>query len=477
MSHVADGILHAYLDGALDALSDAGELPDGATAADIVAHLSSCADCRARLETERAIREGAGIVLNDAAPLRVAAPPLSGITAAPRSRRARWLPMSWAATVLLAVGAGWWGSELWRAGAIAPAPVEQDAARMRNTSADLPASGMQSAENTAAAGVADRDGEGAATSGTGADTRAAAPLAAETLPAGPLPSERLAGERADSESLRAEPRVAAAPAVREPIGAAVGDRAAAAGDSNAVAAALAAESVRSEVARLSQDPQVQPPAAGAVRSLQRGVVPESVRWIGPLTTDAAALKQFAPGISGLAAFDSIAARERTGSVRFEAAPSSEPRRLDGQVFIVTDASEPSIEVAHEPGQTIVRVRQALRSGEEIELISFHQHTTPPTAPQQALPPEPVTVTAAVERAARESAPERRGRAAAALSDRAGNALQPDLTTMPGARTLPDGRQQILLRDSSGSLWVAMRAALSAEELHALVARLRAHPPR
>jgi hypothetical protein len=28
MPHVDEGILHAYLDGALDALSDAGELPD-----------------------------------------------------------------------------------------------------------------------------------------------------------------------------------------------------------------------------------------------------------------------------------------------------------------------------------------------------------------------------------------------------------------------------------------------------------------
>lgn len=471
MSHVADGILHAYLDGALDALSDAGELPDGATAADIVAHLSSCADCRARLETERGIRDGAGVVLNDAAPLHVAVPPLSGVTAAPRARRARWLPMSWAATVLLAVGAGWWGSELWRAGSVTTAPVEQAAPRMQSTAVDLPASRMQSAESTAAAGdVTDRDGEGSATSGSGADARAAAPLAAETLPA-----ERRPSERVDSESLRVEPRVAAAPAAREPIGAAVGDRAAVR-DSNTVAAALSAESARSEVARVSQGAQVQPPDAGPLRSLQRGVLPESVTWIGPWTMDAAALKQFAPGISGLAAFDSIAARERMGSVRFEDAPSSEPGRLDGQVFIVTDASEPSIEVAHEPGQTIVRVRQALRSGEEIELISFHQHAAPPTEPQQAPALQPLIVTGA-ERSARESAPERRGRAAPAAADRAANALRADLTTMPGARTLPDGRQQILLRDSSGSLWVAMRAALSADELRALVSRLHAHPPR
>src|SRR5690606_15514576 len=169
MSHVDDGILHACLDGALDALADAGELPPGTTVTDITAHLQACAACSAHLRVERDRRESAAAVLRDAAPRRSDIPPLpTAATTAPlsttatppstteprstaeprttaeprstaeplsttrpfpapeslpakspapaagraaRSHRSRrtWLPLTWAATVVLAIGAGWWG--------------------------------------------------------------------------------------------------------------------------------------------------------------------------------------------------------------------------------------------------------------------------------------------------------------------------------------------------------------------------------
>ncbi|MGH7465038.1 MAG: hypothetical protein ACREK1_07675, partial [Longimicrobiales bacterium] len=118
MPHVDDGVLHAYLDGALAALSDAGELPEGMTAADVVSHLGTCADCRARLETERDTRERAGLVLGAAAPSHVDVPPYATIAGPPRVRRRRWVPVSWAASVLVALGAGWWGSAIWRTQAV-----------------------------------------------------------------------------------------------------------------------------------------------------------------------------------------------------------------------------------------------------------------------------------------------------------------------------------------------------------------------
>src|SRR5687767_5997338 len=57
MPHVDEGVLHAYLDGALDALHEGGALPDAMTPADVISHLDACADCRARLNIERDIRQ------------------------------------------------------------------------------------------------------------------------------------------------------------------------------------------------------------------------------------------------------------------------------------------------------------------------------------------------------------------------------------------------------------------------------------
>jgi len=123
MSHVDEGTIHAYLDGAL------AEDPQLAR---VEAHLAGCADCRAQLEQERNVRERAAYVLGRIAPdaLRVepfeaiaarrhaasAAPPQPvpsepGVTAvrdaAVRSARRRFnLPLTLAATVVLAITAG-----------------------------------------------------------------------------------------------------------------------------------------------------------------------------------------------------------------------------------------------------------------------------------------------------------------------------------------------------------------------------------
>ena len=112
MSHVDDGRLHAFLDGAL---------PGGAEARkEVEDHLRVCADCRALLEAARADREGAGEILSFLRPMEVEAPPLEELLARRRkapgsdtgsedARRppgARF-PLAWAATVVLAIGSGW----------------------------------------------------------------------------------------------------------------------------------------------------------------------------------------------------------------------------------------------------------------------------------------------------------------------------------------------------------------------------------
>jgi hypothetical protein len=98
MSHVDDGTLHAYLDGELTPVES--ERLD--------AHLAACLACRARLEEERALIERASTLLSRAVPQTPerAAPPLHQL----RRPRVAWrlrMPLAWAATVLMAVGLGW----------------------------------------------------------------------------------------------------------------------------------------------------------------------------------------------------------------------------------------------------------------------------------------------------------------------------------------------------------------------------------
>lgn len=124
MSHVDEGALHAYLDGALD------EYP-AAEARRIREHVETCAECAERLATERAVREEAHAILGLAAP-RVDVPTFEELRAyvvrtskAERSTMSvRLYRMSWAASVVLALGTGWL---LRGERAVIMAPLEQPA--------------------------------------------------------------------------------------------------------------------------------------------------------------------------------------------------------------------------------------------------------------------------------------------------------------------------------------------------------------
>ena len=105
MSHVDEGALHAYLDGALD------EYP-AAEADAIRTHLDECGACRSRLEAERAVRQEASTILDLAAP-EVEVPTFEELRAYVQATRptprpaTRLYRMGWAASIVLAVGAGW----------------------------------------------------------------------------------------------------------------------------------------------------------------------------------------------------------------------------------------------------------------------------------------------------------------------------------------------------------------------------------
>lgn len=106
MSHVDEGALHAYLDGALD------EYP-AADARRIREHLDACGACAERLEVERSLRADAHAMLGMAAP-NVDLPSFEELRAyvertrpAPSRVSVRITRLSWAASVMLALGVGW----------------------------------------------------------------------------------------------------------------------------------------------------------------------------------------------------------------------------------------------------------------------------------------------------------------------------------------------------------------------------------
>lgn len=131
VSHIDEGRLHAWLDGALGPESG----PEGAAMGH---HLARCEECRARLEEASALRERARSVLASAdhppseAPAfteivdrarsgaretKRAAEPESARTSAESARRrirqrTSRVGLAWAASITLAVGAGWLGREL-----------------------------------------------------------------------------------------------------------------------------------------------------------------------------------------------------------------------------------------------------------------------------------------------------------------------------------------------------------------------------
>jgi hypothetical protein len=116
MSHVDDGTLHAYLDGALS--------EEEPTRDELEAHLGVCADCRVRLEVALADRDRSREILGLLAPHEILTPPFEEMLARREAREAPGRPgtrggsgrgsrrmgparLAWAASILLALGGGW----------------------------------------------------------------------------------------------------------------------------------------------------------------------------------------------------------------------------------------------------------------------------------------------------------------------------------------------------------------------------------
>ncbi len=120
MRHVTDGELHAFLDGALDLLPEhRGE--------EVRAHVSECSACRERLQDEESLRARAVEILGDPRVGSVELPTFEELRERAEARDLdpeggaeiryrgplRGAPLAWAATVVLALGVGWMGGEIW----------------------------------------------------------------------------------------------------------------------------------------------------------------------------------------------------------------------------------------------------------------------------------------------------------------------------------------------------------------------------
>lgn len=150
MSHVDEGLLHAYIDGAFE--TDAPER------AEIEAHLADCADCRVRLEDALRVRDDAQRVLGRLAPPpreapswseiveahaagTGAAPAAGSVSASPRRGARPFRQLAWAASLVLALGAGWMARAMFTAPGVmpsSPATMQEQAATMRATPRPVP---------------------------------------------------------------------------------------------------------------------------------------------------------------------------------------------------------------------------------------------------------------------------------------------------------------------------------------------------
>jgi hypothetical protein len=127
MSHIDEGVLHAYLDGESELIGSDGRSQDRQS---VERHLADCAECRARLERESVLRERAAAILGGSGPAAVEPPAFREIVARSKAQQTqrrvfqlnRMKALGWAAVVVLAVGVGWIARE-----AVGPGPSQPEA--------------------------------------------------------------------------------------------------------------------------------------------------------------------------------------------------------------------------------------------------------------------------------------------------------------------------------------------------------------
>ncbi|MGD8318866.1 MAG: zf-HC2 domain-containing protein [Gemmatimonadota bacterium] len=399
MSHVDEGTLHAYLDGALDAVLPADE------AARVRRHLELCDECAARLEEERALRAEASHILGRAAPETRDLPPFEALLAraaaepgesGPRVPKGRRLQrLAWAASVVLAVGAGW----MLRS-ASAPRlgePARQGAAASTErgtTEAPAPAltSGASQEMESEEAGRSTVEDEGPsggvgarqAAAGAVAERREELPGASDATTADLAAAPRVAEKET---AVAADTQKAAAPLILEPRPsvAAAGARPATPSPERALdSLALVLDSLSfprtAEAARAATAQTEAKSAPGAFApsppSATQASAPASERAVLPVVD---ATRRGDTALTGNAA---TVADQKIGAAFL--ATSAEARSPRGETASLAVPGLVVVSVVRlDAGEVAgaVRVRQLLASGDTLEIVHL-----PPGVRPSALPP-------------------------------------------------------------------------------------------
>src|SRR5690606_10294382 len=290
-------------------------------------------DCRARLDAEREIRERAGLILADAVPAHIDVPPFTAIRREPR--RPRTLPLAWAASVVLAIGAGWIARDAWRS-------------TPRQTAAEVETPNAPTAP-TVTTGEPERPDPPVSLGTTAMDERGVTEAAMQAVPSSVGPVERREAEPPPADHVIAD--AAADDAGRNPpLGTPRVDTPAPG------AAAAAPERSRDAFARRNVAPAPDAPVAQSFLESRT-----AAQAIAPIITPGPELLRFQ------AALD----RERAEFLWRDRTASDSAVFAD-QLYVIAHASEPGIQVADRIGQTVARVLQSLDDGTHVELITWRE---------------------------------------------------------------------------------------------------------
>ena len=413
MSHVDEGLIHAWIDGAFEP----GD-PEGAA---IAAHIDACAECRANVEAARRLTARAAEILGRAAPDAVRVEPFerivdarrarqmgsgegalepivgpfeetspdtqaetdAGATGGTRARRKPHIPLAWAASIMVAMTAGWFANTMLRPDRAGP-PMS---ASFEATRAVAPGAPVESSEqdraNEAATEAAVVDA--ATVQGDGAGTRE-------------VPLTRQAGQSGADEPRRER---------------AAADAGAAAAPPPPVALKVAESVFRDTLAALIAEAEQEVRTQGAELSLLRSAV--------------------------LSDWSTVTIAEATS--RFGRMP-----------FAIEGVPIESVEIREANGLAMVRVRQRIAPDAEVEIVQQ----------SVALSLDEVVVTGSVDTVRRAVA----GRAIAESANRAAD--RADIST---DQILAAGDTSAVRVPLIGYT-VVLRGALPADSLRSLATRVR-----
>lgn len=357
MSHVDEGRLHAFLDGALSAA-------DPADAERVELHLAACADCRAKLDDAARLRDEAAALLGVAQPRAFAMPSFDAIraradeiaaaeaadesdgagaesrgdagplsTRSGRNRRALFASpfngFAWAATIVLAVGLGWLlrdtslDSDLRPMTDIRGRPVQVSVPASAEADGDVEVAALEPADPAP-------------------DQRAERPL--ERIPAGEAP---LASRSEVAESPGATPRPATG---RAEYDVAPGE----ADGADASIERYAVEEQAADVAPLRRAAEETPALAGEPAGERQAAAPPA--------------RRMAPPAAAADAMVGAAAGEHPADGWRAIAPADAERLAEGELVVIPGARITAAATRGSGSDLEVRTVQRTSRGETIELL-------------------------------------------------------------------------------------------------------------